>query len=190
MTKPNPIPSNLSVQQIEHFWERVEKSNENQCWPWNGATNHKGYGRLLVYTEGVAHYLLAHRLAFYLSTGTVREGLFICHHCDNPPCCNPSHLFSGSLSDNAMDMVNKGRHGLHLHPERAARGLRHSSQTHPEKVVRGESAPWAKLSESTVLEIRKEYNEGRISQSALARRYEVSQALISCVVTRKSWSHL
>jgi hypothetical protein len=53
----------------------------------------------------IAEYL-AGRL---LEPGRGREDA--CHSCDNPPCCNPDHLFVGSRLDNIMDAVSKGRVG-------------------------------------------------------------------------------
>ncbi|WP_407069879.1 HNH endonuclease family protein, partial [Loigolactobacillus coryniformis] len=43
-------------------------------------------------------------MAFFLSGGVFPEGKTHClHHCDNPPCCNPEHLFAGSNLDNIYD---------------------------------------------------------------------------------------
>lgn len=75
------------------------------CWPWLGAKNNCGYGRS--YTNG--HSSLVHRRVWEAMYGPVPQGLCVCHHCDNPACCNPQHLFVGSQRDNLYDRDRKGR---------------------------------------------------------------------------------
>jgi hypothetical protein len=91
------------------FWAQVDKRGPNDCWPWRGPRDRKGYGCAYTGRGGLSR--LAHRFAWTLINGPVPAGLLICHHCDNPPCCNPTHLFSGTILDNARDMVAKGRGG-------------------------------------------------------------------------------
>lgn len=94
----------------ERLWSRVDRSGgPDACWPWAGA-NWKGHGRIKP-PGGVGSPLKPHRVAWELTHGPIPNGLCICHRCDNPPCCNPSHMFLGSHQDNWDDMNNKGRHG-------------------------------------------------------------------------------
>ena len=70
-----------------------------------------GYGRIAPGGDctGVSP-LFTHRVALALELGVPYESLdVVAHSCDNPPCCNPEHLFVGTVKDNVIDMMNKGR---------------------------------------------------------------------------------
>lgn len=88
----------------DRFWIKVSKTGKSKCWEWTASRNKKGYGRFR-FEKG---FVLAHRMAYLLSTGEIGE-FHVCHTCDNPPCCNPAHLFLGTAGDNAADRNRKGR---------------------------------------------------------------------------------
>lgn len=97
---------NLKLSVEDRFWQKVDKSGgPDACWPWTKTRNMGGYGQFSVRHRHV----LAHRMSFLLSGGVIPSDLFVLHRCDNPPCCNPKHLFIGTNADNVLDRDNKNR---------------------------------------------------------------------------------
>jgi hypothetical protein len=99
----------LTASDVGRFWRKVARAGRDDCWPWTGRrTGGAGdwYGQL---TVGGRRSEYAHRIAWNLAYGSIPKGVEICHHCDVPHCCNPSHLFLGTRRDNMRDASNKGR---------------------------------------------------------------------------------
>lgn len=94
-----------ALREVEgRFWSRMERGDG--CWLWKGSRMTKGYGKFKA--SGVQ--VSTHRAAWMLTHGEIPAGLYVCHRCDNPPCCNPAHLFLGTNADNQRDAMSKGRH--------------------------------------------------------------------------------
>jgi hypothetical protein len=90
---------------ISGFWSKVKILSDNECWPWLRRKDRKGYGQLFFTRDNEK----AHRVAFQVTNGPIPSGFCVLHHCDNPICCNPDHLFLGTQLDNIKDMAEKGR---------------------------------------------------------------------------------
>jgi hypothetical protein len=75
------------------------------CWVFKRPNLAGGYGQ--IYWRNFRW--PTHRLAYWLWKGDP-EGKLVCHSCDNPPCCNPDHLWLGDHKANTQDIITKGRH--------------------------------------------------------------------------------
>jgi hypothetical protein len=96
-----------SASDVNRLWTNVGRDGDpDACWPWLRSTNDKGYGRLMM---GGKAGIAAHRAAWTVTNGPIPKGLNVLHRCDNPPCCNPAHLFVGTQADNNADRHAKGR---------------------------------------------------------------------------------
>jgi hypothetical protein len=151
----------------ERFWSHVAIGLPDECWEWQAARYKYGHGKTAISN----HSIQAHRLAYELTYGTIPDGLLICHKCNNPPCCNPQHLYAGTYTDNMQDSIKAGT--AHYLPP-----------------MIGQQNPRAKLTNESVQLIRKLYAEGGIFISYLAKRFNVSSTTIAKIVHSETWIHL
>lgn len=184
----------------QRFWSHVHMPSADECWPWSLSRGNHGYGQ--VSYQRTMH--LTHRIAYEMTHGPIPDGLWVLHSCDNPPCCNPKHMFLGTHTDNMRDMTAKGRNGVHRHPERYPRGDSHPSRTmperlsrgdnhytrqHPEKVMRGELNGRARFTEQNIRDMRQQHEQG-IAIRELARRYKADRKTIQAIVKHRIWRHI
>jgi hypothetical protein len=102
---------------LRRFWSKVDQSGD--CWEWTAARNHAGYGQFRWEMLGSKSQMQqAHRVSWYLHFSDIPPELHVCHHCDNPRCVRPAHLFLGTDADNHRDSVRKGRATNPPNPQR------------------------------------------------------------------------
>ena len=107
---------------------------------------------------------LVSRLVYQKYYGQAPGDKAVCHHCDEPLCCNPNHLFLGTQADNLSDMRSKGRQ------------------------ARGQKNGASKLTEGDVLIILS--LEGRYTQAELGQMFRVSGRAVNYILRGKNWSHV
>lgn len=149
------------------FWSRIDRSGgDNSCWVWTGGRYPRGYGRIVMNCK----VLYAHRVAYELTYGSIPTGMHVCHACDNPPCCNPAHLWLGSPADNVADRDAKGRH-------------RYVKPAH----IDLEARLSAKLNWNKVRQIREMWASGVYSKRGLARIFSVHESIVRGVIANECW---
>lgn len=152
------------VPELERFWVKVDVCGPDECWPWIAATSAQGYG---IFRTREGRYVTAHRYAWEATNGKMEAGRYGCHRCDNPPCCNPAHIFNGTPADNMNDAIAKGRRTF-------------------ENACRGEEVGNSVLTESMVLEIRSSSQPARV----FAALYGVAESTVKYARRGETWSHV
>ncbi len=163
------------------FWAKVPTVLEGHCRPFLGYCNRFGYGKFGV--DGRVHF--AHRIAWELTHGPIPGDMRVLHRCDNPSCCNPDHLFLGTLSDNMKDMWNKGRHVKPVNKS----GRDWSTRFKGTGQLKGEAHLSAKLTRNDVLMIREQHAAGT-GPTVLGERFGVTKQAIRAITLRKTWKHV
>ena len=155
---PLTVPARIMGRsKMERFWSKVARGSADECWPWLGGRGRKGYG---VFRDGGIN--RSHRVAWELTNGPVEEGQQVLHRCDNPPCCNPAHLF---LGDNTVNMADKLAKGRQIH---------------------GEAQYNAILKATDIPSIRALLRQG-VTEEEIGQRYGVSRGAISNIKRKRSW---
>ena len=153
----------------QRFWEKVDKIEPDKCWNWKASRSGTGarYGQIKVNGKMCK----SHRISYEMAYGSIPNGMYILHRCDNGLCVNPNHLFIGNQFDNMRDCISKGRG-----PD-----------------MRGETNGNSKLLYNDVASIRSRYNTetkkyGLISK--MAREYDLTPTAIWQVVHNLNWNHI
>lgn len=155
------------------FWAKVTK-RKGACWVWKGALTRDGYGQVMYHGRGRG----AHRLAWELTNGPVPDGKYVLHHCDNPPCINPEHLWVGTQKDNMLDCATKDRTGRG--------GWAHGNRKTKNGIRRG----GVKLSKDDIFKIREMLASGKFSLAQIGKKFDTVQSHIYQIKTGKCWGWL
>ncbi len=144
---------------VSRFWSKVAVGEPDACWHWmrSGAS---GYGT----TTFNGRRTTATRVAYALSVGPVPDNMLVCHKCDNPPCCNPAHLFLGDDAANMADCASK---------DRTTFGLR---------------SRHARLTNEIVVAVRTEYALGGVTIKELAARHGIGAPSMRAVLQFRAWA--
>lgn len=164
----------LTSESVNILRLNIIEADPDECWLFLAIKYsyfHKaGYGIIRPYRsriDGKDIRVLAHRIAYmnHHNIYKLEDNIKVCYSCDNPPCCNPNHLFLGTDQTNSDDKVSKIRHSY------------------------GEDRPSCKLTEAKVLMIREEAAKG-VSWTELSKRFGTNISNIGHIVNRRSWKHI
>ena len=144
----------------ERLYSHTVLSDDESCWTWLGA-HARGYGNIKV--DGKTQRTT--RVSYMVHIGAIPEGQHVLHHCDNPSCVNPYHLFLGTQKDNIKDMKQKGR---------CAHGERHGQ---------------SKLTDNQVQAIHEQKTDGE-SVRDIAASLGVHKSTISRILNGQQWAHI
>ena len=156
-------PRGLSEEEVFQWFMLGDPPTEG-CWDWRSSVS-QGYGQFSMPGRHVLAHVVSHRIYNHHDPLT-DEKPFVLHSCDRGICCQPRHLRAGSSPENVLDAVERGRNAF------------------------GQRVPQSRLTDESVIEIRRRYREDGVAQGILAEEFGVTQTTISCVVLGKTWRHL
>jgi len=148
----------------DRFWKHVKKSKDpDGCWLWTASTSGGGYG---TFNIGGGVMWPAHRFSYTRFVGPIPDSLWVLHRCDVKGCVRPDHLFPGTPKDNTEDAAKKG-------------------------ILPSGERQWNhRLTWKAIVDIRRRYAEGGVTQRVLALEYGVHSVTIGDVIRNKTWKVL
>lgn len=157
------MATEITAEVAERFLAKVDMRGPDDCWHYTAACDANGYGCFHVTKQLVVN---AHRVALMIKLGRpIAPGMFSCHDCDNPPCCNPSHLYEGTHQQNVDDKVRRGRQ------------------------QRGEQVVVSVLTAEQVRDLRERFAAGEYI-TALSLEFGISLGAASKVINGHTWAHV
>ncbi len=142
----------------------VQRSYKTPCWEWKFYRLQSGYGQVRFHGKD----FVSHKLSWIFHRWEVPKGMKVCHHCDNPPCVNPDHLFIGTNKDNIDDAKKKGR--LVSSP--------------------GSLNGFALMDEEKVSSMRREWIPYKVPAWKLAKKYNLSLTQTERILRHEAWTHI
>ena len=147
---------------VDRFYSKVELVPFCDCWLWTSNRNNGGYGLLSFGSPPNRKWRMAHRVSYEIHNGEIPEGMDVLHHCDNPICVNPSHLWLGKDKDNIHDAIRKGRFYENNHK----RGLHKLTKEQVKEIISGGST------------------------TRLAKKFGVALSTIKRIKNGRAWKHM
>lgn len=136
---------------MDRFWKKVDVGGRDECWEWQASKTKHGYGHF--WLDGRSQ--RAHRVVMRFQGHNIKDK-HVAHHCDNPACVNPKHLWVGTHAENMRDMKEKGR----------------------ANAPSGENHGQSKLTDEQVGNIRSLYEELEYTMEDISEMYDISEQYV------------